>query len=92
VSKHSDISAGFCWLPADRTTKRGSWLRDLAITLAIALAASILALIGDAYAQSKLIQISGNTRTVMLTVPIGKSEDVLSISSWAIRKSPTSIR
>src|SRR5262245_43556404 len=82
VSKHSDISAGFCWLPADRTTKRGSWVRDLVITLAIALAASILGLIGDAYAQSKLIQISGNTRTVMLTVPIGKSEDVRTDSSF----------
>ena len=82
MSKHSDIGAGFCWLPADRASKRGSWVRDLAITLAVALAALILSLIGDAYAQSRLIQISGNNRTVMLTVPIGKSEDVRTDSSF----------
>jgi pilus assembly protein CpaC len=82
VSKHNDISVGFRWRSADGTTKRGSWLRDLAIALAIGLAASILGLIGDAYAQSRTIQISGNTRTVMVTVPIGKSEDVRTDSSF----------
>jgi pilus assembly protein CpaC len=82
VNKHNDISVGFSWRSADRTTKRSSWLRDLAITLAIALAASILGMIGDAYAQSRSIQISGNNRTVMVTVPIGKSEDVRTDTSF----------
>jgi pilus assembly protein CpaC len=82
VNKHNDISVGFRWRSADRSTKRGSWLRDLAIALAIALAASILGMIGDAHAQSRSIQISGNTRTVMVTVPIGKSEDVRTDTSF----------
>jgi len=82
VNKYNDISVGFSWRSADRTTKRSSWLRDLAITLAIALAASILGMIGDAYAQSRSIQISGNNRTVMVTVPIGKSEDVRTDTSF----------
>ncbi|HEX9073195.1 MAG TPA: pilus assembly protein N-terminal domain-containing protein, partial [Pseudolabrys sp.] len=82
MNKHNDISVGFSWRSADRTTKRSSWLRDLAITLAIALAASILGMIGDAYARSRSIQISGNNRTVMVTVPIGKSEDVRTDTSF----------
>ena len=56
MNKHNDISVGFSWRPADRTTKRSSWLRDLAIALAIAWAASILGMIGDAYAQSRSIR------------------------------------
>ena len=82
MNKHNDISVGFSWRSADRTTKRSSWLRDLAIALVIALAASILGMIGDAYAQSRSIQISGNNRTVMVTVPIGKSEDVRTDTSF----------
>ncbi|HET7193306.1 MAG TPA: type II and III secretion system protein family protein [Pseudolabrys sp.] len=76
MNKHNEISAGFRWPTADRTTERGNWLRDLLIALAIALAASILGMVGDAYAQGRAIQISGNNRTVMVTVPVGKSEDV----------------
>jgi pilus assembly protein CpaC len=82
VNKHNKISAGFRWRTTDGTTKRGSWLRDLAIALAIALAATILGLIGDAYAQSRTIQISGNERTTMVTVPIGKSQDVRTDTSF----------
>jgi pilus assembly protein CpaC len=82
VSKDSDTSVGFGWRSAEKSAKRGSWLLDLAVALAIALAASILGMIGEAYAQSRTIQISGNNRTVMLTVPIGKSEDVRTDSSF----------
>jgi pilus assembly protein CpaC len=82
VNKQNEINAGFCWRSADRATKRGSWLRDFAIALAIALAASIMGLIGNAYAQSRSIQISGNERTVMVTVPIGKSQDVRTDTSF----------
>ena len=82
MKKHNEMSAGFSWRTADRATKGGNWLRDLAIALAIALAASILGMVGDAYAQGKSIQISGNNRTVMLTVPIGKSEDVRTDTSF----------
>jgi pilus assembly protein CpaC len=82
VNKHNEISAGFRWPTADRTTERGNWLRDLLIALAIALAASILGMIGDAYAQGRAIQISGSNRTVMVTVPVGKSEDVRTDTSF----------
>ena len=82
MNKHNEISAGFRWRSADGTTKRGSWLRDLAIALAITLAASILGLIGDAYAQPRSIQITGNDRTVMVIVPIGKSQDVRTDTSF----------
>ncbi|HXZ21564.1 MAG TPA: type II and III secretion system protein family protein [Pseudolabrys sp.] len=82
MNKHNKINAGFCWRSTDRATKRGSWLRDLAIALGIALVASIFGLIGDAYAQSRSIVISGNERTVMVTVPIGKSQDVRTDTSF----------
>src|SRR5690242_17135368 len=39
-------------------------------------------MIGDAYGQGRAIQISGNTRTVMVTVPVGKSEDVHTDTSF----------
>ena len=69
MKNHNEIGVGFRWRVEDRATKRGNWLRDLAIALVIALAASILGMIGDAYAQAptKLIQISGNNRTAMVT-------------------------
>ncbi|MEI7804463.1 MAG: type II and III secretion system protein family protein [Hyphomicrobiales bacterium] len=67
---------GFAWRRPDGNSKRGSWLRDLAMALAIALAASLLCVIGDAHAQYKTIQISGKNRTAMVTVAIGKSQDV----------------
>src|SRR4029079_2638282 len=76
------MSAGFSWRTVDRAKKHGNWLRDLVIALAIALAGSILGMIGDAYAQGKSIQISGNNRCVMVTVPIGKSEDVRTDTSF----------
>jgi len=41
--------------------------------LGLALAVSLLCLVGDAYAQQRTIQISGNNRTAMVTVTIGKS-------------------
>jgi pilus assembly protein CpaC len=82
VNKHNEISAGFRWRSTDGTTKRGGWLRDLAIALAIALAASILGLIGDAYAQPRSIQITANERTAMVIVPIGKSQDVRTDTSF----------
>ena len=82
MNKHNEIEAGFSWRTTDRAKNRGGWLRDLAIALAIALAASILGLVGNAYAQPRSIVISGNERTVMVTVPIGKSQDVRTDTSF----------
>ncbi len=75
MKNNNDYAAGFAWRRADRTNGAGNWLRDLAIALAIALAASMLCMIGDAHAQ-KIIQISGNNHTAMVSVSIGKSQDV----------------
>jgi pilus assembly protein CpaC len=74
VKNNNEIAAGFAWRRTDRTT--GGWLRDLAIALGLALAASLLCMIGDAHAQQRVIQISGNRHTAMVTVSIGKSQDV----------------
>ena len=68
--------AGFAWRHNDRTTKPGQWLRDLAIALAAALVVGLMLMAGDANAQTQSIQISGKSRTRMVTVTIGKSLDV----------------
>jgi pilus assembly protein CpaC len=73
---------GFGWRRSDRTAKSGNWLRDLAIALATALAATLLCMAGDAYAQQRTIQISGANRTAMVTVTIGKSQDVRTETSF----------
>ena len=67
---------------ADRSTARGNWLRDLALALAVALAATLLCMAGDAHAQDRIVQISGTNRTAMVTVTIGKSEDVRTDTSF----------
>ncbi len=43
---------------------------------------TLLGMVGNAYAQSRVIQISGNTRTAMVTVAIGKSQDVRTGTSF----------
>jgi pilus assembly protein CpaC len=62
--------------------ERGNWLRDLAIALVIALAATLLFVAGDAHAQDRIIQISGNNHTAMVAVTIGKSQDVRTGTSF----------
>ena len=76
MNNNNDHAVGFDWRYSDRTIKRGGWLRDLAIALTIALLASLLCMAGNAYAQPRTIQLSGNNRTAMVTVTIGKSQDV----------------
>ncbi len=82
MNNKNEFVAGFAWRRSDRTTERGGWLRDLAIALAVALAATLLFMAGDAYAQERIIQISGNNRTAMVTVTIGKSQDVRTGTSF----------
>jgi pilus assembly protein CpaC len=81
VNNNDVLAAGFSWQPRDPSAKPGHWLRDLALALAIALLAAMLGMIGQAHAQ-RVIQISGNHRTVMLSVTIGKSQDVRTGSSF----------
>ena len=75
-------AGGFAWRRTDGTTERGNWLRDLAIALAFALAAAMLLMAGDANAQERTIQFSGNEHTAMVTVTIGKSQDVRTATSF----------
>jgi len=46
------------------------------------MAATLLFMAGDAYAQDHVIQISGNTHTAMVSVTIGKSQDVRTETSF----------
>jgi pilus assembly protein CpaC len=82
VNNKNEFAVGFAWRRSDRTTGAGCWLRDLAIALAIALAATLLFVAGDAHAQDRIIQISGNNHTAMVTVTIGKSQDVRTGTSF----------
>ena len=83
MKTNNDYAAGFAWRRADRNSERsGGWLVDLAIALAIALAASLLCMAGDASAQQRTIKIAGANRTAMVTVAIGKSQDVRTEDSF----------
>jgi pilus assembly protein CpaC len=83
TNNETEYAAGFSWRRVDRTAERGGWLRDLAISLLIALAASLLCIVGDAHAANqRTIQIGGSNRTAMVTVTIGKSRDVRTDNSF----------
>jgi pilus assembly protein CpaC len=82
VNNKNEYVAGFTWRRSDRTTERGCWLRDLAIALGIALTVALLCMAGNAYAQDRVIQITGNAHTAMVTVTIGKSQDVRTGTSF----------
>ena len=82
MNNKNEYAAGFDLRRQDRKPGgSGGWLRDLAIALAIAVAATLLCLVGDAHAQ-RTIQIVGAKRTAMVDVAIGKSQDVRSDTSF----------
>jgi len=70
-----ECAAGFRLRRKDRTTA-GGWLRDLAVALTVALALALAGMIASAHAQERIVQIAGAQRTAMVTVAIGKSQDV----------------
>ena len=85
MRNNNEYAAGFDWRRPDRMPRpEGRWLRDVAIALSVALMAALLLMAGDAHAQSqpRLVQISGDNRTVMVTVSIGKSQDVRTDKSF----------
>ncbi len=82
MNNKNEFAAGFAWRRSDRTTVAGAWLRDLAIALGVALAATFLAMAGDARAQDRIIQITGSNHTAMVMVTIGKSQDVRTGTSF----------
>jgi pilus assembly protein CpaC len=82
VNNKNEFAAGFAWRRSDRTAGAGCWLRDLAVALAAALAMALLFMAGDAYAQDRIIQITGSNHTAMVMVTIGKSQDVRTGTSF----------
>jgi len=82
VNDNNEIAAGFVWRRGDRSRGAGHWLCDLAIALMIALAAVLLLMAGNAYAQERMIQIASSAHTAMVTVAIGKSQDVHTSTSF----------
>jgi pilus assembly protein CpaC len=82
VNNKNEFAAGFAWRRSDRTTERGNWLRDLAIALLAAMMATLLFMAGNARAQDRTIEITGNSHTAMVTVTIGKSQDVRTGTSF----------
>jgi pilus assembly protein CpaC len=74
VNNKKECAAGFRWHRKDRAT--GGWLRDLAIALAVTFILALAGMIGSACAQERIVQISGAHRTAMVTVTMGKSQDV----------------
>ena len=84
MNKNNGYVAGFDWRRSDRTAASGHWLRDAAIALGFVLAAMLLGMAGNAHAQQaqRVVQISGANRTAMVTVAIGKSQDVRTDASF----------
>jgi pilus assembly protein CpaC len=83
VNNKNEFAEGFAWRRLGGTTEPGNWVRDLLLGIALALAVSLMGMIVEARAeQVRTIQISGNTRTTMLTVAIGKSQDVRTATSF----------
>ena len=76
MNNNNEHAAGFGWRRLDSTTDAGCWLRDLAIALTAALMAGLLLMTGNAYAQDRVVNISGSNHTAMVSVTIGKSQDV----------------
>ncbi|HET7850430.1 MAG TPA: type II and III secretion system protein family protein [Pseudolabrys sp.] len=79
---NDQFAAGFSLRRPEVAAKAGNWLRDLAISMAVALAATLLCVLGEAHAQQRAIQIAGADRTVMVSVTIGKSQDVRTDTSF----------
>ena len=82
VNKKHQVAVGFTWRRKDGTTETGGWRRDLALALALACAIGLLGMLGVAHAQPNVVRIGGDNRTTMVTVPIGKSQDVRTDQSF----------
>jgi pilus assembly protein CpaC len=81
VNNIDEFAVGFSWRHRDGGLRRGNWLRDLALAVAISVLVAVLGMIGEAHAQ-RLIRIADSDHTVMLSVTIGKSQDVRTATSF----------
>jgi pilus assembly protein CpaC len=76
VKNKKDCAAGF-YGRLDRGGERGCWKRDLALALLVAIGIGLAGAFATARAdESRLVEIGGKLRTAMLTVTLGKSQDV----------------
>ena len=82
MNNNDDFAAGFAWRHADRGSKSGNWLLDLAVALAIAMLAAMLGMAGEAHAQDA-IQLTGVHHTALISVTMGKSQDVRTDTSFS---------
>ena len=82
MNNNNEYAAGFTWRRSDRTANYGGWLRDMRSPWRVVLIIALLAMVGEAHAQSMVVKIGGNNRTAMITVPIGKSQDVRTDTSF----------
>jgi len=84
VKNNNELAAGFVWRRADRTANGRNWLCDVALALGAALIAMLIGMLGEANAQQpqRVVQLTGSMRTAMVTVAIGKSQDVRTDSSF----------
>ena len=53
MNNNNEYAEGFGLRRPDRTSNNGSWLRDLALALMVAAAATLLCMLGDAHAQQR---------------------------------------
>jgi pilus assembly protein CpaC len=83
VQRDKDQYSGFCCRTVEGAAPRGGWLRDAAIALALTLLAAFLLTLGDARAQAPAVQLRNITRTAMISVTMGKSQDVRTDSGFA---------
>jgi pilus assembly protein CpaC len=82
-NNNNECAVGFSWRRPDRSGARGLWLGDMTIALAVALAATLLCMMGNAYAaEQRVVSISRTSHTAMVTVTIGKSQDVRTDNSF----------
>jgi pilus assembly protein CpaC len=73
---HTKDVADYTLRRSNISWNRGLWLRQFATVLSVMLVALQLGVIGDADAQSRTIRVGSTDRTTMVTVTIGKSQDV----------------
>jgi pilus assembly protein CpaC len=69
-------SGGTGRAPRGAGRQTGGWLCDVAVALIVVLLASMSGMATDARAMQRAIEIGGDHRTAMVSVPIGKSQDV----------------
>jgi len=73
-NNNSKLAAGFAWRRR-AVPPHGGWLSNLAIALTVALAALLLGSADEAHA-AHIIRVGSGHTTAMVTVPVGKSQDV----------------